>query len=180
MNISKIPGIYLITNERNNKKYIGASTDVLSRIESHQKLLNAGEHPNDFMQKDYFFSGDQFTFQLIEKVDEENLKEKEDYYIKKYNSFSETNGYNKVDTSTMSTKRGQDNNDIELGYLLKMMRVKSGLSQTELAEIMEISVSNVSRFESNLYEIKATTLIKWGLATNSIDLIISFIKKTDI
>lgn len=78
----KCSGVYIITNNFNNKRYVGSSKDCQRRFWEHQSFLKAGKHPNSYLQYAYSkYGGDVFTFEVIEKIDEEKLLEIEQQYI---------------------------------------------------------------------------------------------------
>ena len=91
----KLCGIYCIENTVNNKKYIGMSRDIKRRWSEHKTALNKNIHANKYLQSAWNKYGKpKFKFYIIELCDEENLSEKECYYIKFYKSLSNDNGYN--------------------------------------------------------------------------------------
>lgn len=83
-------GIYIFTNIRNNKKYVGQSVRVLGRIRTHLKGRGNGDLHRDMM------SGDNFTIELIRLKDTRyyDLNTLERHYITKHNSY--VAGYNKT------------------------------------------------------------------------------------
>lgn len=88
-------GIYCITNNINNKRYIGQSKDIYKRWSVHICLLNKGEHDNKHLQNSWSKYGESnFSFTIIEECDEECLDERECYYILKYNTIDSNFGYN--------------------------------------------------------------------------------------
>lgn len=92
---NKICGVYCIENIQNNKKYIGISKDIKRRWSEHKVQLNAHHHVNHFLQAAWDKYGeDNFKFYIIELCDEEQLSERECYYIRFYNSLSHEQGYN--------------------------------------------------------------------------------------
>lgn len=81
-------GIYKITNNINGKIYIGQSTRVKTRWEEHK---NRPREAIGEAIKKYGFEN--FTFEMIEECKEEQqLDEREKYWINYYNSYE--NGYN--------------------------------------------------------------------------------------
>lgn len=63
---------YKICNIKNNKFYIGITTDYEKRKKQHFSLLKKGKHPNFKIQKDYDIYGeDSFVFEIIEKIEAE-------------------------------------------------------------------------------------------------------------
>ena len=87
-------GIYQILNTKNNKVYIGSSTDVEKRLKQHKQRLEKGKHHSYKLQMDWFeFGSEAFKARLIERIDADNiLKSRELYYIEKFNSIK--TGYN--------------------------------------------------------------------------------------
>ena len=89
----KIIGIYSITNKINNKKYIGYSIDIKRRWATHKRNLKNNKHENDHLQKAYNKYGENaFKYQIVEECTQEELKNKEKYWIAFYDS--KNNGYN--------------------------------------------------------------------------------------
>jgi len=84
--------IYLIENTINQKKYIGQTRQRLSkRIYQHFQEANKGTStPLYHALRRY--SRDTFKFVILEETEPEYLNEREQYYIKKFNTFKE--GYN--------------------------------------------------------------------------------------
>mgnify|MGYP001469314040 CR=1 FL=1 len=56
---------------------------------------------------------------------------------------------------------------MQFGTVLRDMRKKAGMSQEDIALELHMSISNVSRLESEKYELKAADLIRWANATQS-------------
>lgn len=83
-------GIYIFTNLRNNKRYVGQSIRVLKRVKSH---LNGSGNPDLYRDLQ---RGDKFTIQFIRLIDSNfaDLNALEKHYITKYNSYH--GGYNKT------------------------------------------------------------------------------------
>jgi group I intron endonuclease len=89
-------GIYCITNIINNKKYIGASSNISSRWYDHRKLLKQNKHQNRLLQQDYNETNNEqmFVYSILEKCSIDQLIEKEKYYILLLESAHENCGYN--------------------------------------------------------------------------------------
>ena len=90
----KVCGIYKITNLKDNKIYIGQSTDVQTRWSNHIKAalkIDSIAHSkvHDAMGEDGIQN---FTFELLESCKKEMLNGREKYYIEFYKS--NTYGYN--------------------------------------------------------------------------------------
>lgn len=88
-------GIYRIVNKINNKCYVGQSIDINNRIKSHFYYLSRNWYGNYKLQNAWNKYGeDNFYWEVIEECLEENLDEREIYWISFYNSFN--NGYNQT------------------------------------------------------------------------------------
>lgn len=82
-------GIYKITNKLNGKSYIGQSIHCDKRFDEHC----SGK--KQFIDETIQLEGkENFTFELLEECEKDQLNEREDYYIAKYNTMFPS-GYNK-------------------------------------------------------------------------------------
>ena len=80
--MEKISGIYKITNTVTGDFYIGSSKDVKLRWLQHKCPSALKKHPNNPMYNDFQKYGtDYFVFEILEKVEPEHLKEKEQQFI---------------------------------------------------------------------------------------------------
>lgn len=90
--------IYSITNLRNNKRYIGMTSNTYNRKRAHFWALKNNKHSNEKLQKAYNSYGeDCFEFEVVEKIDTNDRMlalHRENFYINEYNSYK--NGYNKT------------------------------------------------------------------------------------
>lgn len=89
-----ICGIYKITNIKNQMCYIGQAKDMRKRLNEHLKKGLGIDTPqgNKLYQAMLEDGIDSFTFELLEECSEEELNNKERYYIELYNSIDY--GYN--------------------------------------------------------------------------------------
>ena len=86
-------GIYKITCLTNNKSYIGQSVSIKRRWATHKRELAAGVHYNEYLQRAYNMYGkDNFVYEVLELCPKEKLNEREQFYIKIFDTFE--NGYN--------------------------------------------------------------------------------------
>jgi group I intron endonuclease len=78
-------GIYVIVNAINNHKYVGQSSDLLSRMKSHLRDLKYNRHANPYLQNAYNLHGrSSFVFLVLEYLPGvENLDLKEQYWIER-------------------------------------------------------------------------------------------------
>lgn len=85
--------VYIINNDKNNKKYIGCSKNIDQRIKQHLRHLKGGYHHNKKLQSDFNNLKFNISFEMIyESNDKLDAFEKEEYFINKYDS--KNNGYN--------------------------------------------------------------------------------------
>lgn len=85
-------GIYKITNLKNGKSYIGQSVHIERRWSEHC-IPSSKSLIGKAIQK---YGKENFNFQVLEECSVELLNEKEEFYIKKYNSVV-PEGYNIMD-----------------------------------------------------------------------------------
>ncbi len=89
----KKTGIYKITNLINDKVYIGQSVNIYSRWYQEKKLNGINAHLKSSFLK---YGIENFSFEILEECQKEELDDKEKIYIKKYNSFDRDYGYNET------------------------------------------------------------------------------------
>lgn len=70
-------GIYCIINRKNNKRYIGQSVHLSTRVSQHFKELKHNVHPNKYLQQEYNEDGAYFSWEILEIVPHEQLSERE-------------------------------------------------------------------------------------------------------
>lgn len=94
--ITNSPGIYCIENIINNKKYIGKSTQIRKRILVHISKLRDNKSQCIYLQNAWNkYKENNFNFYVLEYCDKTELNNKEEYWIKKLETFySKSNGYN--------------------------------------------------------------------------------------
>lgn len=86
-------GIYKITNKINGKAYIGQSVDILKRWSRHKSNINNILHEEAIYCAMRKYSIENFTFEVIEECEAEQLDSREIYWISYYNTMT-PNGYN--------------------------------------------------------------------------------------
>ena len=81
-------GIYTITNKINNFSYIGQSTQIEERFKEHKSQYNWNKETNkQLYQAIQEFGLENFTFEVLEECKINQLNEREQYYIKYYNTY---------------------------------------------------------------------------------------------
>lgn len=93
--MTKIAGIYKITNIVNGKIYIGSSSNIYIRINGHKSKLKIGKHSNQHLQSAWNKYGENsFIFETVKQINNLNLLVRfEQIYINKYDCVDL--GYNK-------------------------------------------------------------------------------------
>lgn len=86
-------GIYKITNTKNEKVYIGQSTNIEERWKQHKYSLMKSDMAWYPLARKESDGVDDFAFEVLQQCKVEELDELEDYWIGEYNSIEE--GYNK-------------------------------------------------------------------------------------
>ena len=87
-------GIYKITNFKDGKVYIGSSVNVDQRKQAHLYCLRNGTG-SPILQQDFInYGADLFTFETLEYCPKEQLRVRENHYIKYYESADKDKGYN--------------------------------------------------------------------------------------
>lgn len=69
---------------------------------------------------------------------------------------------------------------IAFGADLRKMRKRAGMSQEELAHELHMSISNISRLETDKYELKVADLLRWAYATNAVDMMLAMLLSVDL
>ena len=94
--MKKIIGIYCIENLINHKKYIGLSKDCLKRWADHYSKSINSKRIDDVNKPLYRamkkYGRENFSFSILEECKEDELKEKEIFWIHKLNTYYK--GYN--------------------------------------------------------------------------------------
>lgn len=96
----KQAGIYIIRDLENNKVYVGSSKNPQNRKYEHFSNLRNNKHKNEHLQNAWNKYGERnFVFEIVENCNLNNLIEREIYFINKFDSLVNTNGYNKLKPS---------------------------------------------------------------------------------
>jgi len=137
-------GIYKITNLKNNKAYIGQSTDIKSRWNNHKIELRNNDHRNSHLQNSFNKYGeDAFEFRILERTFEENLDNAEEYWINYFDSTDPEKGYNLKYGGNYSRQREDVQEYINLvrqlrreeAHYFKMRHINNNGGLTKLYEL---------------------------------------------
>jgi group I intron endonuclease len=106
LDIISISGVYQIVNLINGKRYIGSSKNIKSRWKEHLDKLNKNKHYNIHLKNSWNKYGkENFKFEIIEECLENDLADKEQYWIDYYRSYERNYGYN-LSKNTKAFNRG--------------------------------------------------------------------------
>lgn len=87
-------GIYKITNTKNEKSYIGQSTNIEERWKQHKQAIQTSDKSWYPLARQESDGIDDFTFEVLQQCKAEELDELEDYWVDHYKSY--INGYNQT------------------------------------------------------------------------------------
>lgn len=75
-------GIYLITSNAKDRRYVGSAVDLNNRIRGHRNGLKRNKHNNKYMQRHVTKYGiDDLKFTILEFCNKDQLIEREQHYI---------------------------------------------------------------------------------------------------
>ena len=132
---SRMVGIYKITNLLNQKCYIGQSRDIKRRWNFHKAEVRRNHIDTYLYRAMKKYGIKNFSFEIIELCNPEELNEKEIFWIKKYNSFK--NGYNCTTGGHYGKMRNCGEN-----------HKNAKLTNKEVFEIREMRLQGKSRIEA--------------------------------
>ena len=104
-------GIYIIRNTTTGKVYVGSSRHILQRAKAHDQSFRSGTCNQKFIAD--IQKGHKFVCEVVEKyskITRYELRDKEEYYVHKYNAYNE--GYNTALVPTYNPKYYANNKDV--------------------------------------------------------------------
>lgn len=96
-------GIYKITNNINGHSYIGQSIHILQRFQQHKKMRGGSPLLYNAIKK---YGIENFTFQILQLCQKQQLNEKQIYWINFYNTFK-GEGYNLTEGGETGSQNGK-------------------------------------------------------------------------
>lgn len=130
-------GIYKITNLINNKIYIGKSINIENRFKNHRSA-NCNMMIHKAIQK---YGIDNFSFEILEECKEQELDDKEKYWINYFNSYL-GNGYNATPGGEGASHPVKISN-YQLELIINDLK-NSNLSIKELAQKYNVSTVTIN------------------------------------
>ncbi len=127
-------GIYKIINNITKEIYIGQSTNIKIRWAQHKRAFKNNEYPHLKIYQAFKKYGlENFSFEVIEQCEKDELNEREQYWIKYYNSY--INGYN------MTPGGAGDINRYDTKGIQKMW--DEGYRVEDIKEVIGCSISTI-------------------------------------
>lgn len=137
--MTKFGRIYIIRNTVNTKVYVGQTTvSIKLRFQNH---LSAARNGKDYIIGKAIrkYGEDKFYIELLEECLEEELNEREVYWISYFNSTDSKFGYN------MSIGGNVTRTTIELDKELILSMFNSGIPAYKIAKIVHTGVPNITK-----------------------------------
>ncbi len=95
MDVSSKSGIYRIVNSITLKVYVGSAVNLSRRLREHLKMLRAGTHHSQRLQRSFDKWGEgAFEFEVIELAERDRLLEREQAAIDLHRAADHSFGYN--------------------------------------------------------------------------------------
>lgn len=151
--------IYIITNNINNKQYIGQTIQTLKkRFDRHCQFYGSeSESRMAIKQAIHKYGRKNFSIKMLEECAIEELNEREIYYISLYNTYF--NGYNSTKGGQLGKKElklsqeeQQEVKDLyQLGFSLRAIAEEYGVDKTTIKHILELS--NISIRTTRTYKL---------------------------
>lgn len=149
--------IYKITNMVNNKVYVGQTYDVKYRWSHHKSDLTHHRHHNIHLQSAWDKYGEEnFKFEIIEQCLTNEVDEREQFWISKYDSYH--NGYN-LDLGGNGT-RGYKHTDEELNKMRRIQNPKIVLQFDLNFNFVKEWIGGVSHVNKVLHYTKECILLR--------------------
>ena len=154
-------GIYKIQNKINNKIYIGQSIDIYKRIREHF-LESRYNNPNRAQYNYHLdrairqYGKENFVTEIIEECEIKDLDEREQYWIKYYNSYEE--GYNE----TLGGKGYIPNLKPVYQYDVEGNFLKAFNNIYEAEKLTQISKDRIRKVLSNSFTNKLAGEYQWS------------------
>ena len=146
--IPKKSGIYQIRNLVNGKVYVGSAVNLHRRALAHfNKLLHQSHHSIKLQRAYNKYGPDNLTFEVLEYVEEENLLEREQYYINTLEAVS--NGYNINPIAGNSSGYKHSESSIQKMKQARANNPPKGMSGKRQSEEAKRHLSNIMKGENN-------------------------------
>lgn len=147
-------GIYKITNKNNGKCYIGQSVDIPARWRQH---ISESQNTESVAFNCHFYRAirkygvDNFTFEIVEFCNPNELNDREIYYIGKFNSYEY--GYNMTiggQDFSCTTQKAVDQYDVEGNLICTYKSIAEARRKTGVRHIDRV-LRGISRTAGGFY-----------------------------
>lgn len=143
-------GIYVITNLKNFKCYVGASKNLRQRLYNHKMRLRINKHKNVHLQSAFNKYGEEnFTFEIVERCAEHLLADREQAWINDLGTLDASVGYNKSDVPYGAPPPIKTETQVEKlrksGLAAYQRRVEQGYYKLA---VMDIDTQEIEYFDS--------------------------------
>ena len=167
-----IIGIYKITNQINDKCYIGQSHNIHERWMKHRSRayqINDINYDCHFYRAIMKYGLEHFSFEILEECSSEELSNREMFYISFYDSFNPEHGYNM--TMGGEGRLVQDRNRIlELwnqGYIIgDIAKIVSGSRNTVKQILQEFDIDYESENKNRWIKKKSRSIEQYDTMKN--------------
>jgi group I intron endonuclease len=131
--------------------YIGQSNKLETRWLHHRKTLRKNKHFNEHLQNSFSFYGEtNFDYKIIEECKEEELNDREVYWIDYFNTTNKQHGYNLTTGGkhfALSEQSIQKLKNTLIGKRLGENNGYSKISECQVLQIIELLLNEVSNNE---------------------------------
>jgi DNA-binding Xre family transcriptional regulator len=132
-------GVYAIYNAISGQTYIGSSKNAENRWTTHRHALKMGRHRNSVLQADWNRDGaSAFHFTILEEV-----KRLPDLALAEIRHATEIDPVLRYESDLIT----RNDEGLFLLPMLRIVRVKAGLSMRDLAAAAEVALDTVNRLE---------------------------------
>lgn len=143
-----ISGIYAIINKVNRKLYIGSSYNIYKRIKKHLLEIEKNRHINHHLVSSFKTYGiDNFEIKILYKCKMDYLLYFEDYFINKFQSNINKNGYNQ--TLTSYSPYGYKHTE-EAKIRMKNLKLGAKLSKEHIDKIVKSKIGYTHSEETKI------------------------------
>ena len=138
------PGVYVIQNVINNKKYIGSSISIKRRMSEHFRCLKKQRHPSLYFQRAFNkYNEDNFKPKCLLYCDKSNLLFYEQRALDVYKPYNSNYGYNTCSKAgnMLGFKFSEES---KKKSSISHLGIKSGMKGRKHTEESKLKMSNSS------------------------------------
>ena len=154
-------GIYKIENLITHHIYIGQSTNIDTRWRRHKDDVHSGKKDYPLYRAINKYGIDNFSFEIIEECSKEALDEREQFWIKYYNSYK--NGYNQTIGGQGAKCCGSSLNYKQVETIREELR-KTCKTNIEIANEYDELYQLLKDNNGNLYKMDGNAIRKWCIS----------------